>query len=117
MIKLIAGLAVFAAVLTGVARAANVGPPADVAAVRAAVHQKFPTTHILGLHVVGDYALIDWYEGEASGYGAFKRVAGKHWKELDWGGGADDVNGLVKSGIPASIARKLCSGWGDTSPC
>ncbi len=112
-------LGLFAVVLlaTGLALAADVGPKADVAAVKATALQKNPGSHFLGVHVVGDYALTDWYQGEASGYGAYKRVSGETWKQVDWGGGAITVDLLAKDGIPASTAHQLCSGWGDSSPC
>lgn len=112
-----AALAAFAAVTTGLVLAADVGSSADVAGVRAAAHQKSPKSHTYGVHVVGNYALIDWDEGEASGYAAFKRISGEQWRQIDWGGGATDVNDLVQHGVPASIAHQLCSGWGDSSPC
>ena len=59
------GIVALAALATGLALAADVGPKADVAAVRAASAQKNPQAHLLGVHVVGDYALTDWYQGEA----------------------------------------------------
>jgi hypothetical protein len=117
MKKFLRALAAMCAVSTAVVLAADVGSSADVAAVRAAAHQKNPSDHTFGVHVVGDYALTDWYGGEASGYAAFKRISGEHWKQIDWGGGATDPQLLAQKGIPVSIARQLCSGWGDSSPC
>ena len=117
MKKFLIGLAALCAATTGVVLAADVGSSADVAAVRAVAHQKNPSDHTFGVHVVGDYALSDWYSGDASGYAAFKRISGEHWKQIDWGGGATDVQDLVQHGVPASIAHKLCTGWGDSSPC
>ena len=117
MNKVLIGLAAACVLTTGVALAADVGSPADVSAVRAAAHQKNPSDHTFGVHVVGDYALTDWYSGDASGYAAFKRISGEHWKQIDWDGGATNPQLLSQHGIPIAIAQKLCSGWGDSSPC
>jgi hypothetical protein len=117
MKKFLIGLAALCAATTGMVFAADVGSSADVAAVRAAAHQKNPNDHVSGVHVVGDYALTDWYGGEASGYAAYKRISGEQWKQIDWGGGATDVQDLGQHGVPASIAQKLCAGWGSSSPC
>jgi len=103
--------------LTAIALAADVGPAADVASVRAAAHAKNPKSQLLGVHVVGNYGLSDWAEGESSGYGVYKRVSGQQWKQIDWGGGAIDVDLLVKDGMSRQTAQQLCSGWGDSSPC
>jgi hypothetical protein len=111
-------LLAFAFALTSAAvLAADAGPPADVAGVRAASHRIDPKRHVSGVHVVGNYALTDWYEGEASGYAAFKRASGERWRQIDFGGGVELQSLLVQKGVPASIARKLCSGWGSSSPC
>ena len=117
MKKFVTGLVALSALATGLALAADVGPKADVAAVRAYSNQKNPGQGLLGVHVVGNYALTDWYKGEASGYGVYKRVSGETWKQLDWGGGAITVDLLAKDGMPTSTAHQLCSGWGDSSPC
>ncbi len=111
------GLIAAAAMMTGLVLAADVGSSADVAGVRAAAHQKYPSNHTSGVHVLGNYALIDWYGGEASGYAAFKRVSGEQWKVIDFGGGATDVSDLVQHGVPSSVASRLCTGWGSSSPC
>ncbi len=108
--------------LTGTAVAdsvPNVGPPADVAAVRAAEHQKRPTFGMGGVHVSGNYALVQWYGNpEGSGPAAFKRISGEHWTQVMFGGGAVTVGILAQSGIPASVAQRLCSGWPKGySPC
>jgi hypothetical protein len=85
--------------------------------VRDALTQKFPNEHVAGAHVVGNYALLDWYDQHSSGYGTYKRVSGERWKQIDWGGGATNVSLLVQHGVPAAVARQLCSGWGSASPC
>lgn len=115
--KLAIALVISLGFLTAITLAADLGPAADVAAVRAAAHAKYPASHTYGVHVVGNYALTDWDEGDASGYAAFKRVSAEQWKQIDWGGGATDVSDLVQHGVPEPIARQLCSGWGDASPC
>lgn len=97
---------------TFAALAADVGPKADVAAVRAAHHQKYPGDSLGGVHVVGDYALLQWYGNpEGSGPRAFKRVSGETWKSIYADGGVTSVSILVQHGIPAATARRLCAGW------
>lgn len=122
MRKILVGLAALlglTAMTAGLALAAwvlpDVGPKADVAAVRAA----HPTCHVAGVHVVGDYALLQWYcLPEGTGPAAYKRISGERWKLLLDGGGATSLGGLVNGGVPASIARQLCSGWPKGySPC
>jgi hypothetical protein len=84
----------------------NVGPAADVAAVRADIVAR-PGDKVGGVHVVGDYALTQVYMGtEASGMWVYKRTTGHHWNRIAGGGGTADL-----SGVPKSIARQLCSGW------
>lgn len=117
MKKFFAALVASCAMMTATVLAADVGPRADVAAVRAVSLQKNPGNHVAGVHVVGNYALIDWYGGEASGYAAYKRVSGERWQQIDWGGGATDPTLESQHGVPISIARQLCAGWGSSSPC
>jgi hypothetical protein len=107
----------FTVALTSAVLAADVGPAADVAGVRAASHRIDPKRQVAGVHVVGNYALTDWYEGEASGYAAFRRNSDEHWRQIDFGGGVELQSLLVQKGVPAAVARKLCSGWGSASPC
>jgi len=97
--------------LLGSAAAADIGPKSDVAAVRAAEHQKYPKDTDGGVHVSGDYALIQWYGNpEGSGPRAFKR-SGSKWKLIYEDGGVTMISILVQHGIPAATARKLCTGW------
>jgi hypothetical protein len=115
MRKFLAGLvalgSVFACSLLPLS-AADVGPKADVAAVKAAEHQKFPGDSVGDVHVVGNYALLQWYGNpEGSGPRAFKRVSGETWKNILSDGGVVGVSNLVQSGIPKATAQKLCSGW------
>jgi hypothetical protein len=102
-----------------ISSAADVGPKADVAAVRAAEHQKFPKDSIGDVHVVGNYALLQWYGNpEGSGPRAFKRVSGEKWTNIYADGGVTGVSILVQHGIPSATAKKLCSGWpADRTPC
>jgi hypothetical protein len=117
MKNFLVGLVAFIAVTTGVILAADVGPKADVAAVRAAQLQKDPSNKIGGVHVIGNYAFVQWY-GEGSGSATYKRVSGKQWKRIDVEGGVTGMSQLTKAGVPASIARQLCSGWGaGNTPC
>jgi hypothetical protein len=116
--KFLLGLVALSVVTTGLVFAADVGPKADVAAVRAAQLQKIKGGQTGDVHVVGNYALVQWYWGEASGAAAFKRSSGERWSRILAGGGASPVVVLVAAGIPASIARQLCSGWPQGhSPC
>lgn len=122
MHKVVAGsLTVVVAVLCSViaSSAADVGPKADVVAVRAAEHQKFPKDGVGDVHVVGNYALLQWYGSpEGSGPRAFKRVSGEKWTNIYADGGVTGVSILVQHGIPAATAKKLCSGWpADRTPC
>jgi hypothetical protein len=86
----------------------DVGPKADVAAVRAAVIHR--SQKPLGVHVSGDYALLEFNDGETDGVSAYKRISGEHWKPI-----ADSnllsVPILVQSGVPRAVAQRLCSGW------
>jgi hypothetical protein len=124
MRKLMVGVAAVAAVMMiGSVVAADagtwfVGSKADVAGVQAAQHQFDAGSKVAGIHVAGDYALLQWYS-EASGSNVFKRVSGEHWKEVAGGGRpVNSVSNLVQNGIPASIAKQLCSGWPKgSSPC
>jgi hypothetical protein len=115
--SLAAGVAMVCSLLA--ASAADVGPKADVAAVKAAEHQKFTKDSIGDVHVVGDYALLQWYGNpEGSGPRAFKRASGGKWTNVYADGGVTGVSILVQHGIPAATAKKLCSGWpADRTPC
>jgi len=102
---------------TGSALAADVGPKADVAAVRATSNQKAPSRHVDAVHVAGDYALLDWYDQESGGYALYKRTSGEHWKQIDFSGGVTSVSLMAEHGVPTSIGHKLCVGWGSAKPC
>jgi hypothetical protein len=119
--KFLAGLAASGALVAGLALAADVGPDvgpkADVAAVRTTQKHKMPAT-IYAIHVSGNYALLSWYDEHSSGTEVYKRVTGEQWKTIAGGGGAMPQSLLIQSGVPASVAKQLCSGWpqGQT-PC
>jgi hypothetical protein len=115
--KFIIGFVALAALTTGLAFAADVGPKADVAAVRGASTQQFPSRHVDAVHVVGDYALLDWYDQESGGYALYKRTSGERWKQIDFSGGVTNVSLMAQHGVPTSIGQKLCVGWGDAKPC
>lgn len=112
----IASLA-FGAAAVGFSLASDAGSHADVAAVRAAAHRKNPTLQTNAVHVVGNYALIQWFGGEAAGFALFKRSSGERWQQTYFSGGATNVSDLSQHGVPAATARKLCSGWGASTPC
>ena len=115
--KFVLGLLAFGTLSAGVALAKDVGPPKDVAAIRASEHQQSSSSRTLGVHVVGNYALTEWVEGPAGGFAVLKRLSDERWKRIDFSGGATSVSDLVQHGVPKPIARALCSGWGDASPC
>jgi hypothetical protein len=87
----------------------DVGPKADVAGVRAAVKQH--SLQPLSVHISGDYALLEWTDSHDDGIAVYKRVSGEHWKLLNSNGGVYQISDLVSYGVPAAIARKLCSSW------
>jgi hypothetical protein len=102
----------------------NVGPKADVAAVIAAQSKhrtgdKFMRDmRIDGVHVVGNYALFQWFGDESAGFGVYKRTSGEVWKQLESTGGAESENELARLVQSKSLAHELCSGWPKSySPC
>jgi len=111
-------LLVLSMTATAAFAASDIGPKADVAAVRATAMRSAPGTTVLGVHVVGNYAFINWAQGEGSGGAAYKRVSGETWKRIVFEGGVTGLSNLTQAGIPAATARKLCSGWPkDLTPC
>jgi hypothetical protein len=96
----------------------DVGPKADTARVRAAMLKEMHgprlyLAHMDVVHVAGNYAVISEYP--PGGAFAFKRVSDEGWKIITDASGnvanVFSVNSLVQVGIPASIAKQLCSGW------
>jgi hypothetical protein len=99
------------------ALAADSGPPADVAAVRAAEQASWSANFkaaaapkIQDVRVVGDYAVLTWIKGESGGMSAYHRTASGTWKQFIHGGGAFPAKELEADGVPASIARQLVPG-------
>jgi hypothetical protein len=98
--------------------AADFGPPADVAAVRAAEQGSWSANfkaaappNIREVRVVGDYAVLEWVKGESGGMAAFHRTASGTWKKfLRDVGGAYSAKDLEADGVPASIAKQLVPG-------
>ena len=120
MKKFLLGLAALTAMMTGLVLAADVGTKADTAAVRALDHQLYPNETADAVHVVGDYALLTWRTNpEGVGTHTFKRISGKRWKMILASGETEtSTSHLTKAGVPASVARQLCSGWAKgSSPC
>src|ERR1022692_1771655 len=94
------------------------GQKADIAGVSASQHQVWGSNpdhgKIMGVHVVGDYAMDVWSEEHICCPSAvFKRVAGQQWKRLTGSGGDSPIaiSDIVSSGVPTSVAHELCSGW------
>ena len=101
-------LVVLATGLAAASLAPDVGPKADVAAVKrveAAAGNK-----VIAVHVSGNYALVNWYDAHGSGPAVLKRVGGK-WKVIYTDGGVTFPSILIQHGIPAATARQLCAGW------
>lgn len=116
--KVAVSIVALAGALMALALAADMGSRADVAAVRAAVARQYPGERLLGVHVVGNYGLVDWYDAHSSGYGLFKRAAAGRWSRVDWGGGAMPASLMAQQDhVPLATAHQLCSGWGSSSPC
>ena len=113
------GVVVLVLATAGLAGASSVGPKADIAAVSATVAKLHSGDTATEVHVVGNYALVNWLaRPEGSGFASYKRVSGEKWKELQFSGGAaGGPSGLT--GIPAAIAKQLCGGKGSwsSSPC
>jgi hypothetical protein len=116
----LAALAVVCALLFSVAPAcaADSGLTADVAAVRAVEVSSWPahpsvgtTPKISNVHVIGDYAILQWENGESGGMAAYHRTASGTWKRFMHGGGAFSAKDLEANGVPASIARQLMPGY------
>ena len=91
--------------------ASDSGPPADVAALRAAEGASWAADgvppKILDVRVVGDYAMLEWIKGQTGGVSAYHRTASGTWKRFVHGGGAYSARGLEALGVPASIAKHL----------
>jgi hypothetical protein len=108
------------AAMTGFALAQSfVGPKVDIAAVQTTEHRLSPGAHINAVNVQGDYALILFWSGKTFSpdldrFDAFKRSSGERWTRLyagaKWG---NHCTLLVQDGVSASVAHKLCTGWGD----
>jgi hypothetical protein len=115
LIGLAASSALVAAIIGPAAAAVipNVGPKADVAAVTATAVKDWHARDFRtdGVHVVGDYALLRWLGGYASGPAVYKRSSGELWKRISFGGGMMYGPDLVRLVQSKSIARQLCSGW------
>jgi len=89
-------------------RGPNVGSNADVAALRAAVTLK--SQRLQTVHVVGNYALVEWSDPNEDGVSVYKRSSGERWTFVT-DSNLFSVPLLVQAGVPATVARGLCSGW------
>jgi hypothetical protein len=113
MRKFFVGLVALTAMMSASVFAADVGTKADVAGVRAAVHQKFPREHVSTVRVAGDYAFVGLWEQAGpetvTPSALYKRISGERWKLLSaLGGGAAQARDLIQNGVPASVAHQLC---------
>ena len=103
--KILFSVLVTSLTLSTVALAADSGPAADLAALRAAATR--PHVSIDSVRVVGNYAVLDWIYPPAGGMSAYKRISGHHWKLLMSEGGVIMASDLIKKGVPAATAHKL----------
>ena len=110
-------VALAAAALLPLCAAADSGPSADVSAVRAAEIASWQTktssgtpVKISNVRVVGDWAALEWTNGESGGMSAYHRTASGTWKRFMHGGGAFAASDLEKNGCPPAIARQLVPG-------
>jgi hypothetical protein len=100
------------------ALAADYGPPAEVAAVRATEQASWDSNFksaappkVDFVRVVGDYAVLGWIKGESGGMAAFHKTANGAWKKfVRDAGGALGAKDLEADGVPASIAKQLVPG-------
>jgi len=60
--------------------------------------------------VVGDWAVLDWENGEVRRDVRLPPAGERSWKRFTSGGGAFDAHDLESLGVPAGIARQLVPG-------
>jgi len=84
-------------------RHGDVGPPADVEAVRA--HAAGMAEIIPFVRVIDRYAVMQWW-GWGGGENFYKKTAGG-WKRFMGGGGSAIVGDLTAKGVPLQIAKAL----------
>ena len=89
-------------------RGPSVGSKADVAALRAAVSLK--SQRLQTVHVVGNYALVEWSDPNEDGVSVYKRISAERWTFVT-DGNLFSVPLLIQAGVPATVARGLCAGW------
>jgi len=94
--------------LAAAVRGPNIGPKADVAALRAAVSAK--AQRLQTVHVVGNYALLEWSDPNEDGVSVYKRISGERWTFVT-DSNLFSVPLLVQAGVPETVARGLCAGW------
>jgi len=101
---------VMASLLTvSAAVAADSGPKADVAALRALASSR-PHVTVDNVRVVGNYAALDWIMPPAGGMSIYKRTSGHHWTLLMSDGGVVSAGDAIKKGVPTATAHKLLPG-------
>jgi hypothetical protein len=94
--------------LAAAVRGPNVGSKADVAALRAAVTAK--AQRLQTVHVIGNYALLEWSDPNEDGVSVYKRTSGERWTFVT-DSNLFSVPLLIQAGVPATVARGLCAGW------
>jgi hypothetical protein len=83
----------------------------DVNPIIAVVKGQPPNPNLIVRKVItaGDYALVNWKEGEGGGQTVLQKKKGK-WVILTSGGGQVDAPTLIKAGVPEGYARALTKG-------
>jgi hypothetical protein len=112
MKRFLLAFAASAAVLSGLALAADSGSKADIAAVRSAQLKLAPNEQIAQVHVVGNYAMLHTFTKYETFNPVYKRISGESWKRIMLGAETSvSVSSMVQAGVPSSVARSLCSDW------
>jgi hypothetical protein len=88
------------------ARKMFVGSKGDIAALRQALHGR----QVDGVHVVGNYALAQWFTPQTDGTAVYQRTSGEHWSQLRLGAAGPLSMSDLLNLVPASDARQLCPG-------
>lgn len=57
--------------------------------------------------VVSTYALQNWEDSNKGGQALLRYSSSEGWKLVSMGGGVWDVSGLVRNGVPRSVAQQL----------
>jgi hypothetical protein len=90
----------------------NAAPNPDKQAIEQVVKQASPgdpPIQITKARISGNYALVNWREGDGGGQTLLQKKDGR-WIILESGGGQMDENTLIKAGVPKNYAKALTKG-------